>query len=310
MSEICLPFKAQNDPIQIIQRPIRKRAIKIKQHSRKLIDKRLQILIRVPPHLNMKQYFRTKFDIQFSLDTYNDNLLGDLGVNIFSVGYHINQISREGDKIRFEFSGRDMVYTDFEIIFAILDKIGMIKARQNIEKLIQKYSNIEQNQLVTLQDISDVYSYAQNYPYECYLGKLSTEGNTILQYNINKKYLNLMAINEEMLINYYQENQLLPCAIKVDSYLDVWNVVFGAYSTGQENYNVELQNFNGRRSYVDIEQKQLFFMLDGQLHFILFWIYRTQVEDREANQNYQQILEQFNPKPKQATYRDIIQQQN
>lgn len=38
-----------------------------------------------------------------------------------------------------------MVYTDFEIIFAILDKIGMIKARQNIEKLIEKYTNIESN---------------------------------------------------------------------------------------------------------------------------------------------------------------------
>ena len=35
----------------------------------------------------------------------------------------------EGDKIQFEFSGRDMVYTDFDIIFAILDKIGMIKAK-------------------------------------------------------------------------------------------------------------------------------------------------------------------------------------
>ena len=29
-----------------------------------------------------------------------------------------------------------MVYTDFDIIFAILDKIGMMDAKRNIEKLI------------------------------------------------------------------------------------------------------------------------------------------------------------------------------
>lgn len=49
-----------------------------------------------------------------------------------------------------------------------------------------------------------------------------------------------MGITKEMYLKFESETKTLPCAIKVVSYIDVWNEVFGAVSQGLSEYQMEL----------------------------------------------------------------------
>jgi len=49
-----------------------------------------------------------------------------------------------------------------------------------------------------------------------------------------------MGITKEMMYHYFSETSTLPCVIRVVSYLDVWNKVFEAVSSGSKFYEMEI----------------------------------------------------------------------
>lgn len=91
------------------------------------------IILRIPKSLPNKNYFRTNYNIQLSLDTYDDNPLGDLSTNIFTVGYLVTKTEFKSDKLVFSLQARDDTVVSIEVIYRILDSLYMPKAKHNLE---------------------------------------------------------------------------------------------------------------------------------------------------------------------------------
>lgn len=74
---------------------------------------------------------------------------------------------------------------------------------------------------------------ASKYPYECYTFRQERHESVILKYTHNIKFLHLMGITIDMIEEYLTETKTLPCAIRVNNYIKIWNQVFEAVSNDQ-----------------------------------------------------------------------------
>ncbi|CAD8172960.1 unnamed protein product [Paramecium octaurelia] len=258
-----------------------------------------------PKNINQRQYFRTKENIQFALTTFNENTLGELGINIFSIGYSVNQTEVRQQKMEYHFQVRDFELADISTIYQMLKLMKMEKACTNLSKYLQRYEQIASIPFSTQFEINQVEELASKYPYECYTFRHERHESVILKYTHNIKFLHLMGITIDMIEEYLRETKTLPCAIRVNNYLQIWNQVFEAVSNDQQIFEMEVQNFNGKIFYVKIKQVQIFIEQDGKLYGYLYWIYLTDTNQNLAIQNYEASLEKLYPKPKECLYKQI-----
>ncbi|CAD8067023.1 unnamed protein product [Paramecium primaurelia] len=258
-----------------------------------------------PKNINQSQYFRTKENIQFALTTFNENTLGELGINIFSIGYSVSQTEVRQEKMEYHFQARDFELVDISTIFHMLRLMKMDKACTNLSKYLQRYEQIASIPCSTQFEINQVEELASKYPYECYTYRHERQESVILKYTHNIKFLHLMGITIDMIEIYLRETKTLPCAIRVNNYLQIWNQVFEAVSNDQQIFEMEVQNFNGNIFYVKINQVQIFIEQEGKLYGYLYWIYLTDTNQNLAIQNYEKQLEQLYPKPKECLYKQI-----
>ncbi|CAK72953.1 unnamed protein product (macronuclear) [Paramecium tetraurelia] len=259
----------------------------------------------IPRNINQNQYFRTKENIQFALTTFNDNTLGELGINIFSIGYSVSQTDIQQQKIEYHFQARDFDLADISTIFQMLRILNMDKAYNNLSKYLQRYDQISSIPCSTELEIQKVEELASKYPYECYTFRHERNESVILKYTHNIKFLQLMGITIDMIEEYLRETKTLPCAIRVNNYLEVWHQVFEAVSNDSQIFEMEVQNFNGKRFYVKIKQEQIFVEKDGKLYGYLYWIYLTDTNQNLATKNYEAQLDKLYPKPKECLYKKI-----
>ncbi|CAD8080845.1 unnamed protein product [Paramecium sonneborni] len=285
----------------------KKQNTKIKQQSSNSIlqPKEFKTSFIIPRNINQNQYFRTKENVQFALTTFSDNTLGELGINIFSIGYCVSHSEIQQQKMEYHFQARDFELADISTIFQMLRLLNMEKAHTNLSKYLQRYEQISQIPCSTQLEISQIEQLASKYPYECYTFRHERNESVILKYTHNIKFLHLMGITIDMLEEYLRETKTLPCAIRVDNYLEVWHQVFEAVSNDQQIFEIEVQNFNGKRFYIKIKQAQIFVEKDGKLYGYLYWIYLTDTNQNLAIQNYETVLEKLYPKPKECLYRQI-----
>ncbi|CAK86106.1 unnamed protein product (macronuclear) [Paramecium tetraurelia] len=258
-----------------------------------------------PKNINSRQYFRTKENIQFALTTFNENTLGELGINIFSIGYSVNQTEVRQEKMEYHFQVRDFELADISTIYQMLKLMKMEKACTNLSKYLQRYEQISSIPFSTQFEINQVEELASKYPYECYTFRHERDESVILKYTHNIKFLHLMGITIDMIEEYLRETKTLPCAIRVNNYLQIWNQVFEAVSNDQQIFEMEVQNFNGKIFYVKIKQVQIFIEQEGKLYGYLYWIYLTDTNQNLAIQNYEASLEKLYPKPKECLYKQI-----
>ncbi|CAD8151425.1 unnamed protein product [Paramecium octaurelia] len=259
----------------------------------------------IPRNINQNQYFRTKENIQFALTTFNDNTLGELGINIFSIGYSVSQTDIQQQKVEYHFQARDFDLADISTIFQMLRILNMDKAYNNLSKYLQRYDQISSIPCSTELEIQQVEELASKYPYECYTFRHERNESVILKYTHNIKFLHLMGITIDMIEEFLRETKTLPCAIRVNNYLEVWHQVFEAVSNDQQIFEMEVQNFNGKRFYVKIKQAQIFVEKDGKLYGYLYWIYLTDTNQNLAIKNYEAELDKLYPKPKECLYKQI-----
>ncbi|CAD8087554.1 unnamed protein product [Paramecium sonneborni] len=285
----------------------KKQNLKVKEQFHNSIPKPKEYMTSfiIPRNINQNQYFRTKQNIQFALTTFNDNTLGELGINIFSIGYSVSHIEIQQQKMEYNFQARDFELADISTIFQMLRLLNMEKAHTNLSKYLQRYEQISQIPCSTQIEIAQVEQLASKYPYECYTFRHERNESVILKYTHNIKFLHLMGITIDMLEEYLKETKTLPCAIRVNNYLEVWHQVFEAVSNDQQIFEMEVQNFNGKRFYIKIKQAQIFVEKDGKLYGHLYWIYLTDTNQDLAIQNYEAILEKLYPKPKECLYKQI-----
>ncbi|CAK71144.1 unnamed protein product (macronuclear) [Paramecium tetraurelia] len=270
------------------------------------IKKEFQIIVNIPKTLNMREYLRTEIDIIFSTDYQIDSNLGELCTNIFTVGYKILQTDYFSDKQAFTLSPRDLQCVNIEVIFNLLEKMNLQKSKDDIQNFMIEHKK----RSIQVSQCTDVYyldMYASQFPYESYLIRFDSAGSKVLKYINNMKYLHLMGITREMMEWNLIQTQMLPCAIRVESYLDVWSKMFEAVSRKSNFFTAELQNYNGQRTFVKMEQRLIYIVQenDSSLYCYLYWIYHTNPNPAIADENYQKELDSQNPKPKQCTYKQI-----
>ncbi|CAD8134444.1 unnamed protein product [Paramecium pentaurelia] len=270
------------------------------------IKKEFKIIINIPKTLEIREYLRTEIDIIFSTDYQINSNLGELCTNIFTVGYKILQTDYFSDKQAFSLFPRNLQCVSLDVIFNLLEKMNLQKSKEDIKyfMLEHKKGNIQISQCT---DVYYLDMYASQFPYESYLIRYDSTGSKVLKYINNMKYLYLMGITREMMEWNLNQTHMLPCAIRVESYMDVWSKMFEAVSRKSNFFTVELQNYNGQRTFVKMEQRLIYIVQenDNSMYCYLYWIYHTNPNPIIAENNYQKELDSQNPKPKQCTYKQI-----
>ncbi|CAD8046236.1 unnamed protein product [Paramecium primaurelia] len=270
------------------------------------IKKEFQIIINIPKELGIREYLRTEIDIIFSTDYQINSNLGELCTNIFTVGYKVLQTDYFQDKQVFTLFPRNLQCVSIDVIYNLLEKMNLQKSKEDIQNFMldHKKRNIQISQS---NDVHYVDMYASQFPYESYLIRYDSTGSKVLKYINNVKYIQLMGITREMMEYNLMQTQILPCAIRVESYLDIWSKMFEAISRKSNFFTAELQNYNGQRTFVKMEQRLLYLVQDNDnsIYCYLYWIYHTNPDPAIAEENYQKELDSQNPKPKQCTYKQI-----
>ncbi|CAD8051066.1 unnamed protein product [Paramecium sonneborni] len=271
-----------------------------------VIRKEFQIVIKIPKSLGLREYLRTEIDIIFSTDYQVNSNLGELCTNIFTVGYKILQTDYFSDKQVFTLFPRNLQCVSIEVIYDLLEQMNLQKSKDDIRNFIQEHQK-KNIQISQCSDICYLDMYASQYPYESYLIRYDSTGSKVLKYINNMKYLHLMGITREMMEWNLIQTEMLPCAIRVESYLDIWSKMFEAVSRKQDFFTAELQNYNGQRKYVKMEQRLIYIVQenDNSLYCYLYWIYHVIPDPAIAEENYKKELDNQNPKPKQCTYKQI-----
>ncbi|CAD8158952.1 unnamed protein product [Paramecium octaurelia] len=270
------------------------------------IKKEFQIIINIPKELGIREYLRTDIDIIFSTDDQITSNLGELCTNIFTVGYKILQTDYFQDKQAFTLFPRNLQCVSIEVIFDLLEKMNLQKSKQDIKNFMldHKQRNI---QISSCDDLNYVDLYASQFPFESYIIKYDAAGSKVLKYINNVKYLHLMGITREMMECNLIQTQMLPCAIRFESYLDIWSKMFEAISRKSNFFTAELQNYNGQRTFVKMEQRLLYLVQENDNSILchLYWIYHTNPDPAVAVENYKKELDSQNPKPKQCSFKQI-----
>ncbi|KAM3133305.1 hypothetical protein pb186bvf_014598 [Paramecium bursaria] len=253
-------------------------------------ESKLQIQLNIPRNLSTQIQIRTDYDLYFSLYTENQTIYGELSQNLFMVGYQVMGLTKKNDTYICKFQQRHMEKVDLNTVIKIFNAVNLPRTVRNLELITNNYGQQSSLKIVTIEEMQLLQQQYHNFPYECYMGKISQQGTQISEYHCNQLYLNLLGITQHMLENCVKNTGLLPCGWNMDDYITKFDEYFDKMVHLYDYMIQEFKTFNGDRLYVQTKHKQIFYFdpKDNSINIQIYWVYLMKPDNKLAlmNENF------------------------
>ncbi|CAD8139860.1 unnamed protein product [Paramecium octaurelia] len=264
----------------------------------------LLIVKKIPSTIPNNNVFRLKTNIQFSMNINNDYSMGSLSIDPHSNNYKVVRTDRRKnltiltlDQINRPITPSDVLYQIFKTRNEQLADAFLMFDQRNLNS-----SKFKLNQISEMVEFE---STIKGSPYACYVQIFENGMWRTFQKIFNEKMLQVLAISEEMLINYCNETKLIP----ISAFFDAQDEQLHAFCkifcgiVGQIQSKRDYVNYNGERFQAALKIKSFFIMDEdkGQLFEYTYCI--TDCEDKWISEDRVRMneLEYFNVKPSNSS---------
>ncbi|CAD8047342.1 unnamed protein product [Paramecium primaurelia] len=260
----------------------------------------LLIVKNIPNTIPNNNVFRLKTNIQFSMSINKEYSMGSLSIDPHSNNYKVVRTDKRKNLTILTLDQINRPITPSDVLFQIFKSRNELLA-EAFQMFDQRNLDPSKFKLNKIQEMIEFESTITNFPYACYVQIYENGMWRTFQKIFNQKMLQVLAISEEMLINYCNETKLIPISAffdPSDQQLQVFYKIFSGIVV-QNASKRDYINYNGERFTAALKIKSFFIMDEdkGQLFEYTYCI--TDCEDRWISEERVRMneLEYFNIKP-------------
>ncbi|CAK78964.1 unnamed protein product (macronuclear) [Paramecium tetraurelia] len=264
----------------------------------------LLIVKNIPYTIPNKNVFKLKTNIQFSMSINNEYSLGSLSIDPHSNNYKVVRIDKRKnltiltlDEIHRPITPSDVLYQIFKTRNEQLAEAFHLYEQRNLEPSKFKINQIS--------EMIEFESTIKGSPYACYVQIYENGMWRTFQKIFNQKMLQVLAISEEMLINYCNETKLIPLSAYMDAsdeQLKVFQKIFSGRA-GQLESKRDYINYNGDRFTATLKIKSFFIKDENKDQLFEYTYCVTDCENKWISEDRakRNQREYFNIKPSNST---------
>ncbi|CAD8137454.1 unnamed protein product [Paramecium pentaurelia] len=264
----------------------------------------LMIVKNIPHTIPNINVFRLKTNIQFSMNINNEFSMGSLSIDPHSNNYKVVRIDKRKNLTILTLDQINRPITPSDVLYQIFKN-----RNQQLAEAFYLYDlrNLEASKL-TLNQISEINEFESSIkssPYACYVSIYENGMWRTFQKVFNHKMLEVLAISENMLINYCNETKLIPLSAYFDvsdGQLHIFKKIFSA-RVEQTDTKRDYINYNGDRFTATLKIKTFIIKNEDKDQLFEYTYCVTDCENKwmSGERVKKNEMEYFNIKPSNST---------
>ncbi|CAD8124489.1 unnamed protein product [Paramecium sonneborni] len=220
---------------------------------------------------------KTSVELKLALSCPQERCLGFLCENPCTYNYKVCRVDQQHDLFIFSLQQYDRHQYTKSQICQILQNMNDQYSQQALECVEQRFkilNNFQQQTLISDNELVEFEKYLNQYPFQCTLQNVNSQNSTLLSRIINQKFLDLMGITKDMMLDHLKETQALPTIFNHDGSLKNWCELAQYSVEGTEFFDYYLNTYEGLQFKSQVQQKQIFKSSPNDPNQIIFIEFR------------------------------------